>query len=66
MPMLRNTFFFCAVRSWNKLPLPLKTIKSATQFQTKLHTHKAVYNLKQKKNLMFHMSNVIVLMSCIS
>jgi len=32
-------FLICAVRSWNKLPHPIKTIKSATQFKTKLHTH---------------------------
>jgi len=28
-----KNFFICAVRSWNKLPHPLKTIKSATQLK---------------------------------
>jgi len=37
--MLRYTSFICAARSWNKKPHPLKTIKSATQFKEKLHTH---------------------------
>jgi len=27
-------FFICAACTWNKLPHPLKTIKSATQFKT--------------------------------
>jgi len=45
-------FFICAVRSWNKLPHPLKIIKSATQFKAKLHT---------SSNLMFicHSFNVL-------
>jgi len=30
-------FFICALSSWNKLPHPLKTITSATQFKETLH-----------------------------